>query len=316
MANANTHHEELNALLLHLEGAYAPNTLRAYRADMLEFIQYCENAHACALPACPSTVASFLMQTLGHGHKSATIRRKVSSISAIHRLSDLQDPTQHPQVKITVRKIARHLGTRCEQAYPVTRALLDVLLSVCSPNLWGLRDRALLLLAYDSMRRRSELVSLCVEDMEWPPAVRVAVGVGQAADVGASILLRKSKTDQMGSGKWIHLSSETTQAVLDWLEAARIEDGFVLRGIDPSGQVTASLCESRVARIFKSLARRAKLSEHVVQGISGHSMRVGGAQDLMTQGASLPQIMVKGGWAKTDTVMRYVERVRPAGGRF
>ncbi len=51
MANANTPTEELNALLLHLEGAYAPNTLRAYRADMLEFIQYCESVDACALPA-------------------------------------------------------------------------------------------------------------------------------------------------------------------------------------------------------------------------------------------------------------------------
>ena len=52
----------LNALLLHLDGAYAPNTLRAYRADMLEFIQYCDNVDACALPAWPSTVANFLMQ--------------------------------------------------------------------------------------------------------------------------------------------------------------------------------------------------------------------------------------------------------------
>jgi hypothetical protein len=42
-------------------------------------------------------------------------------------------------------------------------------------------------------------------------------------------------------------------------------------------------------------------------------MRVGGAQDLLRLGASLPQIMVKGGWAKTDTAMRYVERVhRPS----
>lgn len=324
MANANTPTEELNALLLHLEGAYAPNTLRAYRADMLEFIQYCEGAQESALPADPGTVARFLMQTLGHGHKSATIRRKVSSISAIHRLSELMDPTKHPEVKITLRKIARQLGTRYEQAYPVTRALLDVLLSVCSQDLRGLRDKALLLLAYDSMRRRSELVSLRVEDMHWPSAltarvsaqVQVSARLGQIQDGGASILLRKSKTDQMGTGQWIHLSHETTQVVLDWLEAARIEDGFVLRGIDPAGHVTASLCESRVARIFKSLARRAKLSEHVVQGISGHSMRVGGAQDLMTQGASLPQIMVKGGWAKTDTVMRYVQRVRPANACF
>ena len=40
-------------------------------------------------------------------------------------------------------------------------------------------------------------------------------------------------------------------------------------------------------------------------------MRVGGAQDLLKTGASFPQIMFKGGWAKTDTVMRYVDRVRP-----
>ena len=75
--------------------------------------------------------------------------------------------------------------------------------------------------------------------------------------------------------------------------------------------MTHSLCDSRISRIYKSLARLAGLSERIVQSISGHSMRVGGAQDLLLQGASLPQIMVKGGWAKTDTVMRYVERVRP-----
>ena len=43
---------------------------------------------------------------------------------------------------------------------------------------------------------------------------------------------------------------------------------------------------------------------------NGHSLRVGGAQDLLAIGASLPQIMVKGGWMKTDTVMRYVERAQ------
>ncbi len=73
-------------LLAHLEGAYTPNTLRAYRADMLEFITYCEKTEDYALPAPPSTVASFLMQTVSQGIKTATIRRKASSISAIHRL--------------------------------------------------------------------------------------------------------------------------------------------------------------------------------------------------------------------------------------
>ena len=70
------------------------------------------------------------------------------------------------------------------------------------------------------------------------------------------------------------------------------------------------MCDSRIGRIYKTLARRAQLIEKIVKSISGHYMRVGGAQDLLALGASLPQIMVKGGWAKTDTVMRYVERTQ------
>ena len=57
--NKNTPKSTLFELLAHLEGAYAPNTLRAYQADMLEFIAYCEKAGNCAMPASPSTVASF-----------------------------------------------------------------------------------------------------------------------------------------------------------------------------------------------------------------------------------------------------------------
>jgi len=149
------------------------------------------------------------------------------------------------------------------------------------------------------MRRRSELTSLRVEDIEW------------LANDGATILLRKSKTDQHGSGKWIHLSAETTHALHQWLSATKINEGLIFRGVRSSGAITDGLCESRISRIYKELARKAGLSKSVVQSISGHSMRVGRAQDLLNIGASLPQIMVKGGWAKTDTVMRYIERTRP-----
>ena len=296
-----TNHSAVPALLellIHLDGAYAPNTLRAYKADMFEFISYCNKTGACALPALPTTVATFLMQTIGQGIKSSTVRRKVSSISAIHRLSCNEDPTKHPEVKITQRKIYRQLGTRFDQAYPVTRTVLEKLLSVCTNDLHGLRDKALLLVAYDSMRRRSELVSLRIEDIEW------------LSDTGASILLRKSKTDQHGSGKWIHLRAETANAIESWISAANINSGHVFRGIRGVAEISNSLCESRIARIYKTLARRAGLSEQIIQGISGHSMRVGGAQDLLSLGATLPQIMVKGGWGKTDTVMRYVDRIR------
>lgn len=288
---------KLSVLLNYLEGAYATNTLRAYRADMSEFIQYASRSNSESLPASPGTVAKFLESVNDGSLKSSTIKRKAASISAVHRLSSHTDPTRSLEVQLALRKIYRQLGNRYGQAYPITRPILDQLLAVCGSDLRGKRNRALLLLAYDSMRRRAELVSLRIDDMELQ------------LDGGASILLRKSKTDQARTGQWIHLSHESTAAVEAWLQEAGITEGFVLRGIDTRGQITASLCDSRVGKIYKSLAKLARLEDRVIQQISGHSMRVGAAQDLLFRGASLPQIMVKGGWAKPDTVIRYVERV-------
>ena len=105
----NTVNDQLHALMLYLQGAYAPNTLRAYRADMQEFILFCENHTLAALPASSATVASFLMGTLTQGIKTATIRRKASSISAIHRLSLLPDPTKHPEVVQEAKRQYWHL---------------------------------------------------------------------------------------------------------------------------------------------------------------------------------------------------------------
>jgi AMMECR1 domain-containing protein len=86
--------------------------------------------------------------------------------------------------------------------------------------------------------------------------------------------------------------------------------------MDTGNRICPELGASQVSRIFKSLARDAELNDEVVKGISGHSMRVGAAQDLLVNGASLPQIMVKGGWSKTDTVMRYIDKVRPHNSMF
>ena len=293
---------QLAVLLTRLEGAYAPNTLRAYQADMQEFIRFCANKPSEALPAQPETAATFLLDTLNQGIRSSTVKRKVSSISAVHRLLSLPDPTKHPEVRITQRKIYRQLGTRFNQVYPVTRTVLEKMLSGCGQGLHGLRDRALLLAAYESMRRRSELVALRIEDIEW------------GADNSAFILLRRSKTEQVGQGKWIQLSTKAGQAMKVWLDAANLEFGFIFRGVRANDEVTESLCGSRVSRIYKSLAEKANVDPRIIQQISGHSMRVGAAQDQLVEGASLAQIMVKGGWSKPDTVMRYVERLRPMSG--
>ncbi len=188
--------EKLNKLLAHIDGAYAPNTIRAYRADMQEFIRYCEGVGVCALPANPLDIANFLTHSATIGIKASTIKRKESSISAIHRLSYLEDPTKHPEVRIAMRKVNRKLGTRFSQAHPIDRAMFEEMLACCGNDLRGKRDRLLLRLAFETMRRRSELVSLRVED--W---MLLANGESQ-------ILLRASKTDQTGFGIPIRLSKD------------------------------------------------------------------------------------------------------------
>ena len=62
-------------------------------------------------------------------------------------------------------------------------------------------------------------------------------------------------------------------------------------------------------RIYKPLAKRAGLDKDLIEQISGHSLRVGHAQDMVNSGESMSMIMIKGGWSKTDTVMRYVEHI-------
>lgn len=154
MANL-TAEAELALLMETLDGAYAPNTLRAYRADMLEFIEFAANYSQMCMPYTPQMVQPHLLKSAKTGIKTSTMKRKVASISAIHRLSGYPDPTKSAEVRLTMRKIERQLGNRFKQAYPITRAVLNQLLAVCENNLRGKRNRALLLLAYDSMRRRS-----------------------------------------------------------------------------------------------------------------------------------------------------------------
>ena len=126
-----------------------------------------------------------------------------------------------------------------------------------------------------------------------------------------SIKLRKSKTDQNSQGKWLHLSELGSTALQEWLIAADILEGPIFRGIDRGNKIGEKLGCGQVARIYKKMASKAKLNCDTIKSISGHSMRVGAAQDLLREGVSLPNIMNRGRWSKTDTVMRYIEQIAP-----
>ncbi|MDA7809139.1 hypothetical protein N8974_00670 [bacterium] len=144
----------------------APNTIRAYRADFSEWINFCLSKGAYPLPADPFVVSEFLLGLADAGNnRASTIRRKCASISAIHRYGYFEDPAKHPDVKIAIRKINQRLGTRFKRARPINRHLLDRMLHVCGNELRGIRNRMAILLAYTTLRRRSKLTSLLAEDL-------------------------------------------------------------------------------------------------------------------------------------------------------
>ena len=295
-----TANQLLNETLIRIEGAYAPSTIRAYKSNFLKFIHFCEESKSNPLLGSPDDVAGFIASLAKSGLKSSSIRIAVAAISSIHKLNLLTDPTQHPNVKIELRRMHRTLGRYSAQAFGITAPILEKMLGATDDSLRGTRDRALLLLAYDSMCRRSELVSLKISDINLSEADNTTE---------MKIRLRKSKTDQELQGRWIFPSKRSIEAINVWIEQAKLTNGFLFRGITNAIEITNELNCNQINRIYKRLAKNAKLLKETIENISGHSMRVGAAQDLLKSGASMPVIMNRGRWLKTDTVMRYLEGI-------
>lgn len=290
--------ELLSSTILKVEGAYAPSTIRAYKDDFLSFIDFCNRLSIAPIPASPHSICLFIKQLIAHGKTSASIRRALVGISKIHQLNMLIDPAAHSDVKIEMKRMHRQLGRISQQAYPITLETLTQLIPKKVSSLRDYRDRALLLLAYDTLARRSELISYQVHDLS----------MHAKGDTNYyCIHIHRSKTDQEASGKVAHIRKATYLAAQEWLENAKITDGPLLRGIDRSNTVLPALGSGQINRIYKKLAQLANLDPQVIKKISGHSMRVGAAQDLLLSGASMPMIMSRGRWSKTDTVMRYIE---------
>jgi site-specific recombinase XerD len=311
VGNANQGTEELNsssdlnraakllqATIIKIEGAYAPSTIRAYRADFNDFIHFCNERNSNALPAEPYLVVSYISELTESGRSSASIRRALCGLSAIHRLNRFEDPTKDPDVTLEMRRMHRKLGRSSKQAAGINANTLEKLLLATEDSMRGIRDRALLLVAYDTLCRRSELISLQVKDVK----INIKNGIKTS-----SILLRKSKTDQDSTGKWLHLSQRAHLALAEWIKKLPKEQEILFCGLNRALDISLQIEAGQINRIYKKIARKAGLDESEIEGISGHSMRVGAAQDLLNSGASMPIIMQRGRWSKTDTVMRYVE---------
>ena len=194
-----------------IDGAYSYATIRAYKADFIKFIEFCDLNNSLALPANSQSVADFIILLINDGLCSASIRRAVAGISAIHRLNRLEDPTKDPDVNIEMRRMHRKLGRLSKQAYGISKAELQLMINSQDDSIHGVRNKALLHTAYDTLCRRSELTQLLVEDLKFNDD-----GTGQ-------ILLRKSKVDQEAKGNILKFDLETIKAIEIWIDNWRIQ---------------------------------------------------------------------------------------------
>ena len=286
----------LQRFLQATNGAFSTNTERAFRSDLAIYAAWCAERGERALPAKPETVAAFV-DAMAEVRAPATVRRYVTSLVIAHRALGLERTLKGPPVQLALKRMHRRKGRRQDQAAGLTWPLRRLLLEAAGDRLIDDRNRAMLAVAYDAMLRRTELTSLEVSDF--------------LEEIGGdgTLLVRRSKTDGEGEGEIVWIGPDTVRLVRAWLDRAGIADGNLFRSVAKGGRIGEGLDPSQVPRIFKAMAREAGLPEALVGGFSGHSARVGAAQDMVAAGIELPAILQAGRWKSTAMVNRYGERL-------
>ncbi len=287
---------QFDAYLEHSRGAFSPNTCRAVRSDLRRYAAWCQAQSLKAVPVTATTLAAFV-DAMAAVRSPATVRRYVASIAAVQRATGPCTAHKSAAVRHALLRMHRRKGRRQAQALGLTWPLRQRLIDGAGERLIDARNRALVAVAYDALLRRSELVALQVSDLV------------EEIHGGGTLLVRRTKTDPEGRGAMVYVARDTVALVNAWRARSGVGSGRLFRSISKAGVLGQQLHPSQIPRIFKSMARRAGLPEEVVAGLSGHSARVGAAQDMVAGGIELPAILQAGRWKSTVMVNRYGERL-------
>ncbi len=325
--------------------AMAPATKAAITADLKCFLHWCKTRRPAvtAIPAAPEALVHYL-RWLAQGSetraplKPATLARRIASIARIHRILGYGEstplPTQAGMVRDTLKGIRRQKRARQRQAAPLRfgepmqegqappeGVTVQALLASCGTDIIGLRDAALVSLAYDAGLRVSELVGTCVADLS------------QVADGSGRLEIAYSKTDQLGEGAMAWLSAETMARLSAWLLASGTQEGPVFRRINllttkgaGEGQELVrhfigakALTRQGVVQILRRRVLAAIDLGHIglepgsegetVRSLSAHSFRVGLTQDLFAAGEDGAGIALALRWSSQATALRYAREL-------
>ncbi len=287
--------EDLNTARSYAADALAPRSKRAYEGDWNAFAAWCTTNRVEALPAAPETVAAYLAQLAERGRRLTTIRRALAGIAWKHRNSG-NDWRCPPLVWNVLRGIERTIGNVGTQKSAILAHDLARMLAVQPDTLRGVRNRAILALGWAGALRRSEIVGLDLNDLQFDGR-------------GLSLVVRKSKTDAagLGLGKTIPYARDrrccAVLATLQWLERASLNDGAVFCRVVGDVVTDQRLLGQEVTRIVKVAARAAGLDPAAVSGVS---LRAGFVTAAVGAGCPMHTIMRHTGHRSEQSARRYI----------
>lgn len=305
----------------------APNTRRAFSADIKAWQAHCARAGIAMMPASPMAVRDFVRAQHRAGLKASSITRQLASITVMSEIcGHSPSPARDQIVRGEMKGIRREQGLAgrgaARQARPL-RLKGDVadifadapravsvlgLLGTLPASPGGLRDRVLLLLGADLGRRRSEYAAMNVGD------------VAESADGSGTLVIRRSKTDQAGLGQVKYLSHQAMAAIMDWLALREDRNGGplpasapLITSVNRFGDIGGRISEDGIRDVLRRIVRRGLKAqgfddadiEKQLAGLSGHSFRVGFAQDLVAAGAEMPAICQAADWRSPEMPVRY-----------
>jgi len=315
------------------------NPVTATAEDVVHFLQEASAPHLLDRRGQPKRTEAGQRIKNPHYRAPSTLTRRLTHIAMAYRMLGLESPTKSDLVRLEMKALRRERGVKKKQARAlrykgdVTDLVHDVPEGLCIANItahlqkdWSgktdvisLRDRALLLTAYDVGARRSELVAIEVEHIELNK------------DSSGTLYIPHSKTDQEGEGAHAYLSPRSMRAIAAWQKAAKITAGPLFRRIDVYSDGSARAIHKSpmhadsVTRAYRRLIMKAweagqlpEFSEseikRAVKTVTSHSVRVGVAHDNFAAGEDLPAIMQAYRWRDAKTVLRYGEKLAPVSG--
>jgi len=281
----------------------AENTRRAYDLGWKIFIEWClgQKVDPWKENNREALVAFFLSDKAMQGDlKLSSIIVYLSGVKWVYAQNGVFIDEKSDVLSKVIRGIKRFLGCRPLRKEPIfTERLRAMVESIDTSKSIGIRDRALLVLGFAGAFRRSELVSLNIEDFS-------------ESDQGYLVLLKKSKTDQEKNGfvKTIPYGSyiETcpVRSIKSLINQLGRKTGPLFTQIKKGGFITDDrLSPAAVALVIK---RNASINDRMM--FSGHSLRSGFVTAAAKRDVPIHQIMLQTGHKKVESLFAYIREIQ------